>query len=117
MLQLTTHPPLRGPPSLAREGFTQKSLHQKVNAVARLFFRFLLAFCVFMCYNKNKVVLYMKKYSWLALIVFTLALIVCIVAVSKNEAVRDTFMKAAQDLPYFKEQCVISFKNSLFGRI
>ena len=59
----------------------------------------------------------MKKYSWLALIVFTLALIVCIVAASKNEAVRDTFMKAADDLPYFAKQYAISFKTSLFGHI
>ena len=59
----------------------------------------------------------MKKYSWLTLIVFTLALIVCIVAASKNEGVRDTFMKAPDDLPYFAEQLVISFKNSFFRGI
>jgi hypothetical protein len=59
----------------------------------------------------------MKKYSWLALIVFMLALIVCIVAASKNEGVRDTFMKAADEPIYFAEQCMISFKTSLFGRI
>lgn len=86
-------------------------------SITVLFFFYPLAFCVFMCYNKNKVVLYMKKYSWLALIAFTLALIVCIVIASKNEAVRDTFMKATQDIPYFAEQCAISFKTSLFGRI
>ena len=59
----------------------------------------------------------MKKYSWLALIVFTLALIVCIVAASKNEGVRDTFMKAVDEPIYFAERCMISFKTSLFGRI
>ena len=59
----------------------------------------------------------MKKYSWLALIVFTLAVIVCIVAASKSEGVRDTFMKAADDMPYFADQFVISFKTLLFGRI
>ena len=59
----------------------------------------------------------MKKYSWLTLIVFTLAVIVCIVAASKSEGVRDTFMKAAEDAPYFAEQFVISFKAMLFGHI
>ena len=59
----------------------------------------------------------MKKYSWLALIVFTLAVIVCIVAASKSEGVRDTFMKAAEDIPYFAKQCVIPLKASFSGRI
>ena len=57
----------------------------------------------------------MKKYSWLALIILVLAVIVCIVAASKSEGVRDTFMKAPGDIPYFAEQCVISFKTSLSG--
>ncbi len=59
----------------------------------------------------------MKKYSWLALLVFAMALVVCIVMASKSEGVRDTFMKAADDMPYFADQFVISFKTLLFGRI
>jgi hypothetical protein len=46
----------------------------------------------------------MKKYSWLVLLAFALALVTCLVIVSKNESVRETFMKAAEDMPYFMEQ-------------
>ena len=37
----------------------------------------------------------MKKYSWLIMLVFVIVLVACVVLASKNEAVRDTFMKAA----------------------
>ncbi len=46
----------------------------------------------------------MKKYHWLWLLVFALAFITCILLVSKNEDVRDTFMKAVEELPYFIKQ-------------
>lgn len=39
----------------------------------------------------------MKKYSWLWVIAVTLAFIAFAVAISKNDAVRDTFMKSAGD--------------------
>lgn len=43
----------------------------------------------------------MKKYSWLAILVFAMVLITCVVIASKSEAVRDVFMKSASDMNYY----------------
>ena len=59
----------------------------------------------------------MKKYSWLALLVFAMALITVCVMLSKNEEVRETFMKATQDVPYLMEEARIFAANKFSGGI
>lgn len=53
----------------------------------------------------------MKKYAWLELLVFAVALITVCVMLSKNEEVRETFMKATQDVPYIMEEARIFVSN------
>ena len=57
----------------------------------------------------------MKKYSWIWVVALTLAFIVFAVAASKNEAVRDTFMKAEGDFFAYAEQMAIK-AQALMGR-
>ncbi len=59
----------------------------------------------------------MKKYHWLWLIVFALAFVTCILLVSKNGDVRDTFIKAAEELPYFIKHSEDFTKASLLWHI
>ena len=51
----------------------------------------------------------MKKYSWLAILVFTMAFITCMLILSKNEAVRDVFMKAGEEPGLF---CALAVRNA-----
>ena len=59
----------------------------------------------------------MKKYSWLMLLVFAVAMITVCLLISKNESVRGTFMKAAEDMPYFIHQARVFAEKNIFGRI
>lgn len=55
----------------------------------------------------------MKKYSWLTLLVFAVALITICLLISKNEDVRGTFMKAAEEMPYFMAEARIFAEKML----
>jgi len=55
----------------------------------------------------------MKKYSWLMLLVFAVALITVCLLISKNEDVRGTFMKAAEEMPYFMAEARIFAEKML----
>ena len=57
----------------------------------------------------------MKKYSWLMLLVFAVAMITVCLLISKNESVRGTFMKAAEDMPYFIHQARVLPKKIFLG--
>jgi hypothetical protein len=59
----------------------------------------------------------MKKYSWLLLLVFAMALITVCLLISKNEDVRGTFMKAAEEMPYFMAEARIFAEKALSARI
>lgn len=51
----------------------------------------------------------MKKYSWLVLLALTIAFITCMLIISKNEAVRDVFMKAGEEPGLF---CALALRNA-----
>ena len=59
----------------------------------------------------------MKKYSWLGILIFAMAFVTLALIISKNEAVRGTFMKAAADFGFIFQRMAAGTKSILFGNI
>jgi hypothetical protein len=57
----------------------------------------------------------LKKYSWLSILAFVFIVVALVVLASKNESVRDTFMKAAWDAPAFINDARIFAENALLN--
>ncbi|MBQ8448061.1 MAG: hypothetical protein IJX27_03905 [Clostridia bacterium] len=59
----------------------------------------------------------MKKYSWVNVLIFAIALITVFFVISKNQDVRDVFMKSVNEFEFCIYRFADGVKNAFYGKL
>lgn len=58
----------------------------------------------------------MKKYSWVNVLIFAIALITVVFVLSKNQDIRDVFMKSVNEFEFYMCRLAEGAENTFFGK-